>query len=445
MSHAPDRSPRREDMEFMPVGAAALFQQPSKAGAGVLYAFAGLMLTGLVWSSVARLDEITVAEGKVIPSSQVQVIQNLEGGIVSRIPVQVGDVVKKGQVILNLDDTRFSSSLSEAEVKKDALSAKVARLTAEAAGQPFVPPPELVKRNPKVVEEEKLFYQSRQRELETTLSVLRQQAAQRAQELTEMRSKVAQLEESLKLATDELKMSKPMADQGVMAPVDFLRLQRQVNDLTGELNTAKLSIPRIQGSMGEANSKIESALAKFRSDAAAELAQARPDLAGTNASSVALQDRYQRTTVRAPLTGIVKQIKVTTVGGVIQPGMDVMEIVPLEDNLLVEAKVRPSDVGFLRPGQQAMVKLTAYDFSIYGGLDAVVENITADSLTNDKGESFYLVRVRTKKNHLGSDGKPLPIIPGMLATVHIKTGQKTVLQYLLKPVIKAKQEAMRER
>jgi adhesin transport system membrane fusion protein len=240
-------------------------------------------------------------------------------------------------------------------------------------------------------------------------------------------------------------MSKPLVAQGVLSEVEVLRIERQVNDTRGEMEATRLAIPRLEAQLAEARSKLEGAAAKFRSDAANELATAKAELAGTSASSIAVEDRLARTAIRSPLTGIVKQLKVNTVGGVIQAGQDVMEIVPIEDQLLIEAKIRPADVGFLRPGQPALVKISAYDFSIYGGLDATVETITADSITNEKGEAFYLIRVRTTKNSLGTADKPLPIIPGMLATAHIRTGKKSVLSYLLKPVVKAKYDALTER
>jgi len=233
-------------------------------------------------------------------------------------------------------------------------------------------------------------------------------------------------------------MTKPLADQGVVSKVELIRLERQVSDLRREMDSARLSVP-------EAQSKLDGALAKFRADAANELGQVRAEFAGAAATGLAAEDRLARTTVRSPVAGIVKTIKITTVGGVIQPGMEVMEIVPIEDNLLVEVRVRPSDIGFLRAGQPATVKISAYDYSIYGGMDAVVENITADSITTEKGESFYLVRVRTDRNYLGTDENRLSIIPGMLATASIRTGSKSVLSYLLKPLFKAKDTALRER
>jgi adhesin transport system membrane fusion protein len=435
----------REDADFMPATIAALFQNPPPPAFLIIRASALLVVAAMLWAALASIDEITIGEGKVIPSSQVQVIQNLEGGIVNKILVRVGDMVKKDQVVIQLDETRFASSVGETKAKNHALIAKVARLSAEANGVAFVPPPELLKDDPKVAADEVRLYENRQQELAAALSVLRQQVNQRSQEISEKRARLKQLEESHNLVSQELRMSKPLQAQGVMSDVEILRIERTVNETRGEMETTRLAIPRLEAQLAEARSKLDGQLAKFRSDAASELAPAKAELAGTSASSLAVEDRLARTAIRTPLAGIVKQIKVNTVGGVIQPGMDIMEIVPLEDNLLIEAKVRPADVGFLRPGQQALVKISAYDFSIYGGLDATLENITADSITNDKGESFYLVRVRTSRNALGTPEQPLTIIPGMLATVHIHTGKKSVLSYLLKPIVKAKHEALRER
>lgn len=434
----------RADIEFMSDSKVAIFQGPPRYASLIIRGFLAFLLIGLVWAGFSHLEEISVGEGKVIPSSQVQVIQNLEGGIVARIPVKIGDLVQKDQIVLYLDETRFSSSVVEVKAKYEALMARIARLSAEADGHAFTAPPDLVRDNPTIVDEEKQLYLNRQRELESSITVLRQQANQRAQELQEKRARLIQLEESQRLITRELSISKPLVAQGVISEVEVLRLERQVSDLKGETNATRLAIPRIEQSLVEARAKTEGQLAKFRSDASTELNLARSEFEQSRASSVAMTDRLARTAVRSPLAGLIKQMKVTTVGGVIQPGMDVMEIVPIEDNLLIEAKIRPSDIAFIHPGQDARVKFSAYDFSIYGGLDATVENVTADSITNDKGESFYLVRVRTKKNNLGAD-KNLPIIPGMMTTVHIRTGRKTVLNYLLKPVIKAKQEALRER
>ncbi|WP_410500123.1 HlyD family type I secretion periplasmic adaptor subunit [Chitinibacter sp. S2-10] len=443
---AQNKSIKNEDLHFLGDGVAAVYGGSTWLANGILYAFAALMLIALLWAALAKIDEVTVAEGKVIPSSQVQVIQNLEGGIVASIPVKVGEVVKKGQILMKLDEKRFSSSLGETTVKYESLAAKAARLTAEANGTLFIPPEKILKSNPELIAAEQQLFDSRKRELESSVSILQSEAAQRSHDISAMRAKLSKLEAGLRLAQEEYVMSKPLAEQNVISKIDFMHLQRQISDLTGEINETRIAIPGLQSSLAETNGKIAGVYAKARADASNELAAVKAELDATSATTVALSDRFERTTIRAPVAGIVKLIKVNTIGGVLQPGMDVMEIVPLEDNLLVEAKIRPSDIGFLRPKQEAMVKLTAYDFSVYGGLLADVETITADSITDEaKKESYYLVRVRTRSNHLGDAKQALPIIPGMLATVHIRTGKKTVLQYLMKPIVKAKDEAMRER
>mgnify|MGYP002602632836 FL=1 len=365
-------APVREDIRFMPTRLGAFFLNPPRASFLIIRYTLILFVIAIIWACLSPIDEITRAEGKIIPSSNVQVIQNLEGGIVSDIPVKIGQVVHKDDIVMKLDETRFASSADESKAGID---------------------------------------------------VLKEQVNQRAQEIAEKRSRLSQLQQSYAFINKELQMSKPLLAQGVVSEVEILRLQRQVSDLRGEMDANRLAIPRLESQLAEARAKLE----------------------GASASSLAAKDRLDRTTVRSPVEGIVKTININTVGGVIQPGMNVMEIVPIEDNLLVEARVRPSDVGFLKVGQAAMVKISAYDFSIYGGLEAEVENITADSITNEKGESFYLVRVRTKKNYLGTEEKPLPIIPGMMASASIKTGSKSLMTYLLKPIFKAKTDALTER
>lgn len=440
---------RINDTDFMRESSAAVLEGPRYFAHWILWATLVFFAAALVWASLATVDEVTVGEGKVIPSSRVQVVQNLEGGIVSEILVQIGQVVQKDQALVRIDDTRFAASSREGQVKDQALLAKIARLTAEAGNSAFARPSQLEKENPKLLAEEKSLYLSRQRELQANLSVLRQQAEQRRQELAEKRSRELQLKQSHELVAKELAMTRPLALQGVVSDVEILRLERQANDLRGELDAARLALPRLESALREAQQKIEELTAHFQADARKELNLARAEQAALSAVNSALDDRVTRTMVRSPLAGIVKQVKVNTVGGVIQPGMDLVEIVPLEDTLLIEARVRPSDIAFLRPGQDAMVKLSAYDFSIYGGFPATLEHISADSLitekSGEKAESYYQIRVRTKQNKPSGHAEKLTILPGMVATVDIRTGKKTVLHYLLKPIIKTKETALRER
>jgi adhesin transport system membrane fusion protein len=364
----------------------------------ILWTAAFFIIAALMWANYAVLDEVTTGQGKVIPSSEVQIIQNLEGGIIKNIFVKEGQIVKKNQILMQIDNTRFMSSYDESERKKDALQLEIIRINAEISKTPPVFPEELKKSQPDLVKDQQSLYESRLREFN-------------------------QLQVSLELAQKELDMTRPLLKTGSVSPVEVIRLERSVNEIKGSID-------------------------KFTSDELDKLNKARGDLSALIEANKADKDRLTRTTVRSPVYGIIKQIKTTTIGGVVQPGSDIIEIVPLDDTLLIEAKIRPADIGFIHPGQKAMVKITAYDFSIYGGLEGTVEQISADTIideTDKKNESYYMIRVRTEKNHLGTESKPLPIIPGMLATVDILTGQKSVLAYILKPILKAKQSALRER
>jgi adhesin transport system membrane fusion protein len=438
-----------DDTEFMRESAAAVLEGPRRLFHYILWATVAFFVIGVIWASLAIVDEVTVAEGKVIPSSQVQIVQNLEGGIVSEILVKVGQVVQKDQAIMRIDDTRFTASSHEGRAKDQALIARICRLSAEANNTAFIAPAQLQKDNPQLLAEEKSLFDSRQRELQANIAVLNRQAEQRRQEFTEKQSRETQVQQSYSLVAQELAMTRPLVPQGAASEVDVLRLERQANDLKGELTATRLAQPRLEAAYREVRQKIEEATAHFRADAMKDLNLARAEQTALSAANTALEDRVSRTLVRAPLDGIVKRIKVNTVGGVVQPGSDLLEIVPLDDTLLIEARVRPSDIAFLHPGQEAMVKLSAYDFSIYGGFPATLEHISADTIMperpGEKQESYYQIRVRTRQNHPSGKAEAVTILPGMVATVDIKTGQKTILHYLMKPIIKTKETAFRER
>ncbi|MCO7568764.1 HlyD family type I secretion periplasmic adaptor subunit [Pseudomonas chlororaphis] len=436
---------RSAESEFMPETVGASLQDSPRGSRLTVWIAAALILCALVWAKLAVLQEVTMGEGKAIPSSKVQVIQNLEGGIVTEIFVREGQMVDKGQTLLRLDDTRFRSNKGESEADRFALMAQVERLSAEAEGKPFTPSAEVLSKAPQVAEDERSLYDQRQRRLASEQRTLSEQLRQKTQELAEFRSKQGQYSSSLALLNQEMNMSTPLVGTGAVSPVEILRLKRSAVEIRGSLDATTLAIPRAESAINEIKSKIDESVQTFRSDAAKELNTKRTDLSKITASGIAIDDRVNRTTVVSPVHGVIKLLKVNTIGGVVQPGSDLVEIVPMEDNLLIEAKVRPQDVAFLHPGQKAMVKFSAYDYTIYGGLSAKLELIGADTITDDKGNSFYLIQVRTDKNHLGGDTNPLLIIPGMVATVDIITGEKSVLDYLLKPVLKARTEAMRER
>jgi adhesin transport system membrane fusion protein len=396
----------------------------------------------LMWAAVSQVDEVTRGEGKVIPSRQLQVLQSLDGGIVSEILVHEGQVVQPEQILLRIDQTRFVSSVRESRVQYTALVAKAARLRALTEGVPFKMPDEVLKEDPKTAEEERRLYESRKSELETTTSIARQQLTQRQQELVETRAKLEQAAKAYELSARELTVTKPLIGSGAVSEVELLRLERDVSRFRGEREMAAAQISRIQASISEASHKLEEVGWAFRNESGKELGETMSKLNSIAESSVGLSDKVSRSVLRSPVKGTVKRLLINTVGGVVQPGKDVVEVVPLEDNLLLEARVQPRDIAFLHPGQKAIVKFTAYDFSIYGGLEGKLEHIGADTVVDEKGNAFYIVRVRTNKSTLGDN---LPVIPGMVAEVDIVTGEKSVLTYLLKPVLRAKARAFSER
>lgn len=400
----------------------------------------------LTWAHFAVIDEVTKGDGKAIPSSRIQKIQNLEGGIVAQIYVKEGQIVETGAPLIRLDDTRFASNVGETEADRVAMELRVERLSAEVENRPLKITEEARKSVPSQAANEESLYMSRRQQLADEIGGLQQQLVQRQQELREFSSKAEQYRSSLNLLRQEISMSEPLVARGAISPVEVLRLRRSEVETRGMLDGTTLAVPRAQAAIGEVQRKIDETRGKFRSEALTQLNEARTDLAKTQATAKGLEDRVSRTMVTSPVRGIVKQVLVNTVGGVIQPGSDMVEIVPLDDSLLVEARIRPQDIAFLHPGQKAMIKFTAYDYTIYGGLEGTLEQIGADTVQDEeKKNTFYVIKLRTNKSHLGTDEKPLLIIPGMVASVDIITGKKSVLSYLLKPIIKSRAEALHER
>ncbi|GBD43113.1 Type I secretion system membrane fusion protein PrsE [bacterium HR40] len=411
----------------------------------LLLTIAAFFVTFLAWAARASLEEVTRGSGRVVPSRQVQVVQHLEGGILAEISTREGATVETGEVLMRIDNMRAASDYREKKARYLGVLAAIARLEAELAGTEPTFPAEVLAEAPEIAEAERRLFDTRAEDLANNLAVLASQSEQRRRELAETRQRVEQLARSLALAREELALTRNLAKDRLVARADWLKLERQVNELDSEYNQMRMAIPRLEAAAREAEERIESAKSKFRSEAQRELATLRSELAGLREIVLAGEDRVRRTEVRSPVRGTVKKLHVNTIGGVVQPGADLVEIVPLEDTLLVEANIRPSDIAFIRPGQPARVKITAYDYAIYGSLDGRVEHISADTITNERGESFFIIRVRTDRNYLGTAEHPLQIIPGMTAEVDILTGRKTVLDYLLKPVLKARYNALTER
>lgn len=395
---------KRSDETYLADARAAAMVDVPKTGHVMIILLCITVALAIGWAYYAVLDEQTNAEGRVIPTSQNQMIQSLEGGILDKIYVKEGEIVNQGQPLVEIDNTIFLSELREAQSKKNSLLAKVARLRAEANNNAQV------KFNQEIMQKQELI----QREL----SLLNSRKLKFEAELKEKVEKMNGLDK-------EYKITKPLVEKGLMSSLDLLRIERQ---------------------LAEASAQVEQHEQSFREKVFRELSDAKNDFNALEEKMVALKDKVKRTTILSPARAQVKQLKINTVGGVISPGMEIMELVPLDEQLLIQAKVRPSDVGFLHPSQKVLVKVTAYDYSIHGGIEGTLKSISADTIKDDNGESFYHVTVVTDQNYLDSKtGQRLSIIPGMTVTAHILTGKKTVLEYIMKPIRKGLSTALTER
>lgn len=403
----------------------------------------------VAWSAVTEIDEITRGDGKVIPVSKTQIVQSTEPGVVQEIAVQVGQVVSKGDLIIRLDDTSTTASLGESVARSRALQTQIARLEIEMAGDlksDLHCPEAIAKTSPQICENENQLLRARRDNFRNKLSVLEERRQQRMKELDEAHANISRLEENLKIAQREEDLIAPMAKRKLVAQTDLIRVQKELTEVTGQLQLAKESIDRIKAAISEASLQVDELGLQLQQEALAEKTEALSELSVIEETIRGASDRVARTDIRSPVDGVINTLDVNTIGAYVQPGSVIGGVVPTSETLLVEARVSPRDIAFVRPGQPALVKISAYDFSIYGGIEGEVSNITADSLVDQNtGETFYQVRVKTAKSELVKDGRTYAIIPGMIASVDIMTGHKTILHYLLKPINKAKDEALRER
>ncbi len=420
---------------------AFLEQQPLRARS-LLYVVALATVCLLVWAAFARIDEVTRGQGKVIPSQQVQVIQSQDGGVVTEILVREGDIVQKGQLLVSLDQTRSQSSLRENQAEYRALTVKAQRLRAVADKTPFEPDPAMEEFVPGIIDQEMALYQSSLEQLQLEQQIASEQLSQRKEELTEVQAREAQAARSLQLAQQELNLTRPMVASGAVSEVEILRLEREVNKLSGERKQAAAQINRLRSAIHEAERKVAEVDLEFVNQAREQLTETISRINSLREAGTGLSDRVKQTEVRSPVNGTVKQLYYHTIGGVVLAGKEIVEVVPADDTLLLEVRIRPKDIAFLVPGQEALVKFTAYDFVVYGGLEGEVEHIGADTVMDEEGNPFYEVLVRTYEAGLSEDK---PIIPGMTVEVDILTGKKTILAYLMKPVLRAKQYALTER
>ncbi len=400
----------------------------------------------VLWASFAEINETARGEGQVIPAGEVQVIQNLEGGIVEAFLYREGDIVKKGEVIMRLKDVGALSDLGSNEARYLGLLAAITRLQAEVDGKDTVEfPDSVIKKAPQSVKEELNAFKANRDKLRGQTEVLEQQLSQRKQEVTELTTRAHDLAAVISLSRQEKNMIEPLVAKGSAPRIELIQLERGIKEKQTELNGVYEAVPRAKSAIAEAEARIADARNSSIAEAQTDLAAKTIEMNTVKQTLGALEDKKDRTEIRSPVNGTIKDFKINTVGGVVRPGDPIVEIVPVDDNLLVEVKIKPSDIARLRPDMQAMVKITAYDFTIYGGLKGKVIDISPDTIKNDKDESFYRVTVRTDSNTLYRDGKPLPIIPGMIATVDIVTGHKTVMEYLMKPILKTVENSMNEK
>ncbi len=400
----------------------------------------------VVWANVAKLDEVTRGDGKIIPSSEVQALQSLDPGIVEEFLVKEGDFVEEGQVLVRLRDIEAASDLGANRVRYLGLLASITRLQAEAEGKEMVEfPDEVVKESPKSVTEELNSFRANKLQLAGQINVLQKQLTQREQELDELNSRIGDLKGVIHLQRKEMNMIRPLVEKGSAPKLELLQLQRGMKEKQSELNGLKSSLPRAQSAIEEATARMDEITQTAKTEAQTELSAKLNEMNEIRERLSGLEERKVRKEMKSPVSGTIQELTVNTVGGVVRAGEDLIKIVPKDDQLIVEARVKPSDRAFIYPGQPAVIKITAYDFSIYGGLKGELLDISADTVEDDQGEFFYRVRLRTYETELKRKGEILPIIPGMITSVDILTGQKTVMQYLLKPFTKTLENSMNER
>ena len=435
----------KQDMVYMRSLSAAAVHRTPRYLIAVVMIFALFVIAAILWMNWAKIDVVIRGAGKVSPASQVQNIQSLEGGIISEILVVEGQPVETGQALIKISDIAFSSSFEENRLLYLELLARSSRLSAEAFGRAFKPEPEVSEDAPHLVKSEKSLFDSNQAQLKETLSGLEEKISQQKSALLEAQSKQRQLKKSLDLVKKEIKIKQPLKERGIISEVEFLQLQQREAEFEGEIEAARLSVPRIKSTIEEARFNKQGEKLSFQNNAKKELNEVTAEISRIKESQNALQDRVKRTTLRSPVNGIVQRLYINTIGGVISPGNNILDIVPQEDSLLVELKIKPADIAYVSVGQFARLKFSAYDFAIHGSLQGIVTFISADTITNEEGESFFLVRVKPTKPFLGVKSGELPIKIGMTAEADIITDKKTILSYLTEPVHRGIDKALRER
>jgi len=424
---------------------ALLVQNPLPGWRLVAWPVMILLAVGIGWANFATLDEVSIATGEVVPAGRIKVVQHLEGGIIQEIYVSEGDAVREGQTLLQLDLASGGTNQEELQVRIDSERLVKARLEAEATGSELVFPEEVAKRRPAIVAAQRQAFEARRRELSSTIQVMREQVKQRELEVEELTARSRAVESNYRLASERLKMSKSLLAEGLTAKMEHLELEAEVENLDGEMKSLRPSLPKVQAAVEEARQRQQETESRFRREAQDQLGKIEENIARVTELLSDATAQGIRAEIKSSINGVVKNMRYNSVGNVVKPGEPIMEIVPTGDRLVVEAKLNPIDRGYVNEGQGATVKISTYDFARYGGLEGKVIRVAPDSSTDEDGAPYFRVVVQTDKNYLGLQEGDLPITPGMQATVDIHTGEKSVMDYLVKPVLKLRHEAFRER
>lgn len=435
-----------EDLEFANDPAGAIEAGGASTGWRVLLTIAALIAVGIFWADRAEVEQVTTGQGKVIPSSQVQTVESLEPGIVADILIKAGDRVTLGQELIRIDDTGAASKLGELSERQAALTAERNRLRAELAGETSYEMSDVSDAKFKQFYLDQLaVFEANRLQLDEQASIRRQQLVQKEQSLAEAIASAQKTEELLELARKEEQLIRRLFERKAIPEIDFLRVQKESTQLAGDLVIWKATKARLAAEVEEARALIGTEEVKFRAQATGRLSKVNADLAVVEQTLKAASDTVRRAVLRSPVNGIVNKVNVTAINEVVRAGDSVVEIVPVDDTLLVETQIRPEDIAFIRAGLKATIRISAFDYTRYGTMEGIVQRIGADTITNENRETFYQVVVSTEKDEAGSGGaRRLDIIPGMIATVDIATGNRTVLEYLLKPILVMRDRALRD-
>ncbi|GJL86107.1 MAG: HlyD family type I secretion periplasmic adaptor subunit [Micavibrio sp.] len=434
-----------KDTDFMSELEAATSLKPALSSTLLLFSIIGLVVFGFFWAAFSQVEEITRGQGQVVPSQEIQVVQSLEGGVLQEILVKEGELVKKDQILLRISDVQFSSQEKGTEARFLELGAKKARLESEASGKTFVLPSEIIEKVPKIASNEKALYDSRQKELKNAYAILDDKINKASADLSEVKAQINRLYQNRKSLQQELDITKEMVKKRAVPKLEEIRLQRELNDVSGQINAQSQRKTGLEADLRGTKKERESQDDQFRSQALSELNGVETEISGLKENLKSIGDRVYRAELRSPVDGVVNNIALTTIGGVVEPAQRLVEIVPVDDELKIIARVIPSEVAFIRPGQDVKVKITSYDPQRYGSLEGKLMRIGAGSVNDQEGNVFFEIEVRTEKNYMGSAENPLPITPGMVAETEVITGKRTILEYLMKPILRARERAFTER